>query len=53
MAAWSRPPCAATLSKNGISMLGIEEGANLFAEEILHGSDAEIEVVLGHPLSAE
>jgi hypothetical protein len=34
-------------------MLGIEEGANLFAEEILRGSDAEIEIVLGAPLSAE
>ena len=37
----------------GIGMLGIEEGAGLFADEILHGSDGEIEVVLGHPLSAE
>ena len=37
----------------GIGILGIEEGAGLFADEILHGSDGEIEVVLGHPLSAE
>ena len=36
-----------------ISMLGIEEGANLFADEILRGSGAGIEIVLGHPLSAE
>jgi hypothetical protein len=39
--------------QNGIGMLGIEEGATLFTDEILHGSDGEIEVVLGHPLAAE
>jgi acyl carrier protein/NAD(P)-dependent dehydrogenase (short-subunit alcohol dehydrogenase family) len=47
------PALRAHFEKHGISMLGIEEGANLFADEILHGADAEIEIVLGHPLSAE
>jgi acyl transferase domain-containing protein/NADP-dependent 3-hydroxy acid dehydrogenase YdfG/acyl carrier protein len=47
------PALRSHFEKNGISMLGIEEGANLFAEEILRGSDAEVEIVLGAPLSAE
>jgi NAD(P)-dependent dehydrogenase (short-subunit alcohol dehydrogenase family) len=47
------PALRSHFEKNGVSMLGIEEGANLFAEEILRGSDAEIEIVLGAPLSAE
>jgi len=47
------PALRGHFEKNGISMLGIEEGANLFADEILRGSDSEIEIVLGHPLSAE
>ncbi|MDQ1472890.1 MAG: hypothetical protein QOJ99_4370 [Bryobacterales bacterium] len=47
------PSLRSHFEKNGVSMLGIEEGANLFAEEILRGSDAEIEIVLGAPLSAE
>ena len=46
------PALRAHFAKNGVSMLGVEEGANLFAEEILRGSDAEIEIVLGHPLAA-
>ena len=43
------PALRGHFEKNGISMLGIEEGVNLFAEEILRGPDAEIEVVLGPP----
>jgi hypothetical protein len=39
-------------AKNGVSMLGIEEGTKLFSDEILHGADGEIEIVLGHPLTA-
>jgi len=37
-------------AQNGISLLGIGEGAELFADEILKGADAEVEIVLGHPL---
>jgi acyl transferase domain-containing protein/acyl carrier protein/NADP-dependent 3-hydroxy acid dehydrogenase YdfG len=39
-------------AKNGVGMLGIEEGTKLFSDEILHGADGEIEIVLGHPLTA-
>jgi hypothetical protein len=35
-----------------VGMLGIEEGTKLFSDEILHGADGEIEIVLGHPLTA-
>ena len=37
-------------AQNGINLLGIEEGSELFADEILVGADAEVEIVLGHPL---
>ncbi len=37
-------------AQNGIKLLGIEEGAELFVDEILSGADSEVEIVLGHPL---
>jgi acyl transferase domain-containing protein/NADP-dependent 3-hydroxy acid dehydrogenase YdfG len=46
------PALRGHFEKNGISLLGVEEGAALFADEILRGSDTGIEIVLGHPLSA-
>jgi NAD(P)-dependent dehydrogenase (short-subunit alcohol dehydrogenase family)/acyl carrier protein len=40
-------------AQNGVELLGIDEGTDLFVDEILHGADGEIEIVLGHPLTAE